>query len=130
MISDKLAFRNFSIGKKLFSGFVTLILIIICMTLFSVYSLDVIKENAAKTNMTNKVGSLLELARRNRLLYLQTGDEQMIKVNGDALNSMQLLVDNEDISHWQGDAKNKFETLTEKIKNYKLLRDIFFKDIL
>ncbi|WP_413722991.1 methyl-accepting chemotaxis protein [Sodalis sp. RH23] len=129
MFTGKLMFRSFSIGKKLFTGFIMLIVIIIGMSCYSIYSLDVIQRNAVRTNHTNKIGDLLELARRNRLLYMQTGDEQMIKANGEALSSMQVLIEKEDVSHWQGNAKNKYEILTEKIKHYKQLRDVFFANI-
>src|SRR5476649_1626446 len=126
MIIRKLVFRDFSIGKKLFTGFMSLIIIIIGMSLYSIYSLKVIDDNAKKTNMTNKIGDLVEISRRNRLLYMQTGDEKQMKVNGEAFNSMQSLLLQEESATWQGETKNKVETLVAKINNYKQVRDVFF----
>lgn len=88
---NNLAFRNFSIGKKLFSGFIILIILISGMSVYSIYSFKIIQANAEKTDVVNKIGHLLDIARRNRLLFQQTGDEQAMKSNGEAISNMQSL---------------------------------------
>ncbi|MDR3434401.1 MAG: methyl-accepting chemotaxis protein [Rouxiella aceris] len=126
MILNELMLRNFSIGKKLFFGFFALIIITSAVSLYSIYSLRVIKDLASQTAMTNKVGNLLDAARRNRLVYLYSGDEQAIKANGEALEEIQSLVQQGDNLAWQRDAANYFIDLKERIINYKRLRDVFY----
>ncbi|MBU9834659.1 HAMP domain-containing protein [Rahnella sp. L72c] len=122
---NNLAFGNFSIGKKLFSGFIVLIIIISGISLYSIYSFKIIQANAEKTEVVNKIGHLLDIARRNRLLFQQTGDEQAMKANGDAINNMQSLTQKEAGAPWQGQIKNKFDVLVERLNNYKQLRETF-----
>lgn len=88
---NNLVFRNFSIGKKLYSGFIILIILISGMSVYSIYSFKIIQANAEKTDVVNKIGHLLDIARRNRLLFQQTGDEQAMKANGEAISNMQSL---------------------------------------
>ncbi|NMP28146.1 HAMP domain-containing protein [Rahnella sp. SAP-1] len=125
MILNGLTLRNYSIGKKLFFGFFVLIIITSAVSLYSIYSLKIIRDQATQTALTNKVGNLLDAARRNRLVYLYTGNEQAIKANGDALEEIQSLVHQGDKLAWQGDAGKYFTTLKEKLVIYKQLRDIF-----
>lgn len=125
MMFNTLVFRNFSIGKKLFSGFIVLIFIITGMSLYSIYSLKAIQDNAEKTDVVNKIGHLLDIARRNRLLYQQTGDEKAMKANGEAITSMQSLIQQYRGAYWKGQAKTQFDILAEKVNSYKTLREIF-----
>lgn len=123
----KLAFSNLSIGRKLFSGFITLIIITTAMSVYSIYSLKVIKDNAAKTEISNQIGRLLESAKRDRLTYMLNGDEQAMKANGEAIGKMQVIVQQQSSAGWKGDTRNKFETLAETIDNFKQLRDVYYE---
>lgn len=125
MMLNTLAFRNFSIGKKLFSGFMVLIIIITGTSLYSIYSLKVIQDNAEKTEVANKIGHLLDIARRNRLLYQQTGDEQTMKANGEAISSMHSLLQQYRGADWKEQAKIQFDILAENVNSYKQLRETF-----
>lgn len=122
----QLAFSNLSIGRKLFSGFITLIIITTAMSVYSIYSLKAIKDNAAKTEISNQIGRLLESAKRNRLTYMLNGDEQAMKANGENIDNMQVIVQQQSSTDWKGDTKNKFETLAETIDNFKQLRDVYY----
>lgn len=115
-------FNDFSIGKKLFSGFLTLILITIGMSLFSVYSLKLIESNAMKTSITNRVGDLLDVARRNRLVYMQNGDERVMEKNGKAIQEMKVLLQESKRFKWKGDNEKNFQNLIESVDNYSVLR--------
>ncbi|TPG60778.1 HAMP domain-containing protein [Ewingella americana] len=127
MIFAKLAFSNLSIGKKLFSGFITLIVITTAVSAYSIYSLKAINDNAAKTEISNQIGRLLEVAKRNRLTYMLNGDEQAMKANGEAIGSMQVLVQQQSSADWKGDTKDKLGALAEIIDNFKQLRDVYYE---
>ncbi|GAB2950818.1 methyl-accepting chemotaxis protein [Hafnia psychrotolerans] len=127
MIFGKLSFSNLSIGKKLFSGFITLIVITTAMSAYSIYSLKAIKDNAAKTEISNQIGRLLETAKRNRLTYMINGDEQAMKANGENIDNMQVIVQQQSSTDWKGDTKNKFETLAETIDSFQQLRDVYYE---
>lgn len=119
-----MAFNNLSIGKKLFLGFILLIIISVGISSYSILSLKKIKENAEKTDLVHKIGALLDVARRNRLLYQQTGNEQNMKLNAEAINSMQALTQQIGTG-WEGIEKNKLDILIEKVNTYKQLRTDF-----
>lgn len=127
MIFSKLAFSNLSIGKKLFSGFITLIVITTAMSAYSIYSLKTIKDNASKTEISNQIGRLLETAKRNRLTYMLNGDEQAMKANGEAIGSMQVIVQQQRSADWKGDTKDKLDALAETIDNFKQLRNVYYE---
>ncbi|MBD8167182.1 methyl-accepting chemotaxis protein [Erwinia persicina] len=125
MITRAFDFNNYSIGKKLFSGFILLIAIIIGISGYSISSLKSIERNSIKTQITNDIGNLLDTARRNRLLYMHTGDEQKMKENGEAIQSMQALHSEAGRYNWRGDTKAHFEQLGGLIRTYSQLRTTF-----
>ncbi|MEN5015107.1 methyl-accepting chemotaxis protein [Erwinia sp. Eh17-17] len=122
MITHAFNFNDFSIRKKLFSGFIILIAIITGVSGYGIYSLKSIERNSVKTAITNDIGNLLDIARRNRLLYLQSADEQKMKENGAAIVSMQTLYQNATKFNWRGDTKQYFTRLGENIDRYSKTR--------
>ncbi|MBU9810054.1 hypothetical protein J1781_12375 [Rahnella sp. C60] len=95
------------------------------MSVYNIYSFKVLADNADKISMTNKVGDLLDVARRNQIVYMQNGDEKTMEANGDAIQTMQALLKEADNFTWTGNAKTNFDLLSESIKNYSQLRAIF-----
>ena len=111
MITQVFNFNNYSIGKKLFSGFIILIAIISGISWYTISSLQSIERNSVKTAITNDIGDLLDTARRNRLLYMQTADEQKMKANGEAITSMQALIKEASTYNWRGETNTIFAQL-------------------
>jgi len=111
-----LKFNDFSIGKKLFSGFILLICIIIGISGYGIYALKTIEHNSIKTTLTNDIGNQLDAARQNRLIYMHTGDDEKMKANGDAIKSMQTLIKDASQFTWRGEAQKQFEQLSANIE--------------
>ncbi|TDS99854.1 methyl-accepting chemotaxis protein [Erwinia rhapontici] len=121
-----LKFNDFSIGKKLFSGFILLICIIIGISGYGIYALKTIEHNSIKTTLTNDIGNQLDAARQNRLIYMHTGDDEKMKANGDAIQSMQTLIKDASQFTWRGEAQKQFEQLSANIERYSELRTDYY----
>ena len=127
MIAQVFNFNDFSIRKKLFSGFIILIAIISGISWYTISSLQSIERNSVKTAITNDIGDLLDTARRNRLLYMQTGDDQKMKANGEAITSMQALIKEANTFNWRGDTKELFGQLGTNVNHYSDTRTFYYK---
>lgn len=118
--------KNLSIGKKLFSGFILLIIIIVFTSLFSVNSLKNIDNSALKTTSANKIGNLLDSAIRDRMTFMYTGDVKAIEKNGEAIKQMQEIIHQDGNLDWSGNTQTIFNAMTKDVNDYSVLRDMFF----
>ncbi|MDR3432756.1 MAG: methyl-accepting chemotaxis protein [Rouxiella aceris] len=118
--------KNLSIGKKLFSGFILLIIIIVFTSLFSVNSLKNIDNSALKTTSANKIGNLLDSAIRDRMTFMYTGDVKAIEKNGAAIKQMQEIIHQDANLDWSGNTQEIFSAMTKDVNDYSVLRDLFF----
>ncbi len=119
-------FNDLPIGKKLFSGFILLIIIIVFISGFGIWKLKTIERNSIKTSLTNNIGNLLDAARQNRLVYMHTGDEKKMRENGDAIQSMHELINNASMFTWYGKTQQQIEQLGIDIQRYDQLRTDFY----
>lgn len=119
-------FNDLSIGKKLFSGFILLIIIIAFISGFGIWKLKTIERNSIKTSLTNNIGNLLDNARQNRLVYMHTGDEKKMKENGSAIQSMHMLINNASKFTWYGQTQQQVEQLGIDIQRYDQLREDYY----
>ncbi len=119
-------FNDLSIGKKLFSGFTLLIIIMIAISGFGIYELKALEHNSVKALLTNNIVNRLDAARQKRLIYMHTGDDQKMKENGEDIQSMRSLLKEASKFTWHDDTRKKLEQLSSDIERYDRLRTDYY----
>ncbi|GLR07511.1 methyl-accepting chemotaxis protein I (serine chemoreceptor protein) [Mixta theicola] len=118
-------FNNWSVGKKLTSGFILVLLITVGIAGVGIKSFANIQADTQKQQIVVKMVQQLNLARLHRTLYQYTGDSRYGDENTRALQQLQLLGQSLYQFSWHPEGKAKLDMMKQEIERYLAQRDSF-----
>lgn len=117
--------KNLSVAAKLFGGFAILIVISIISSLISIQQSDTIREHALKGKLISEISDDLNTARRARLTFQLSHDENALQANKVAIEKMKQKTVIGETFTWNNEARVLFDSLKETIPIYTDARDTF-----
>jgi Methyl-accepting chemotaxis protein len=118
-------FLNMKIGKKLASGFIAVIALMLVILLASIIGLKNIQDKVVKGSMSVQLINRLFDTRLNRTYYQYTGDDKYLRKNGEAVNQMvNVLADLKTLS-WSGEGRKALQRTENAVNNYLADREPF-----
>ncbi|URQ60844.1 methyl-accepting chemotaxis protein [Pantoea alhagi] len=118
-------FNNVSVGKKLTSGFILVLLIMVGIAGAGIKGFDNIQTDAQKQQIIVNMVQQLNVARLNRTLYQYTGESRYSTENTQALQQVKQLGQSLYQFSWHPEGKAKLDMMTQVIESYLTQRDSF-----
>ena len=118
-------FNNWSVGKKLTSGFILVLLITVGIAAAGIKGFANIRTDTQKQQIVVQMVQALNQGRLNRTLYQYTGESRYSDENARALQQLQQLGQSLYQFNWHPEGKAKLDTVKQGIEGYLAQREIF-----
>ncbi|MDU4092499.1 MAG: methyl-accepting chemotaxis protein [Pantoea sp.] len=118
-------FNNWSVGKKLTSGFILVLLIMVGIAGAGIKGFANIQADAQKQQIVVNMVQALNQARLNRTLYQYTGDSRYGDENAQALQQLQQLGQSLYQFSWHSAGQEKLDTVKQATDHYLAQRKTF-----
>ena len=118
-------FNNWSVGKKLASGFILVLLITVGIAAAGISGFATIRTDTQKQQIVVQMVQALNKGRLNRTLYQYTGISSYSEENARALQQLQQLGQSLYQFSWRPEGKAKLESVRQGIERYLAQRDTF-----
>ena len=122
-------FNNWSVGKKLTSGFMLVLLITVGIAAAGIKGFANVRTDTQKQQIVVQMVQALNQGRLNRTLYQYTGESRYSEENARALQQLQQLGQSLYQFSWHPEGQAKLDTVKQGIGYYLAQRDTFVNTV-
>nr|WP_234015238.1 MCP four helix bundle domain-containing protein [Cronobacter dublinensis] len=121
--------NNLSVGKKLTSGFIIVLCIMLLIAGAGIYGFRQVDENARKETLTVSIVTSLNEARINRTLFQLTGDEKYAGLNANALRQVETELASLSQFNMDTEGRTRFAAMETNLQSYLKVRDTYIQTL-
>ncbi|WP_316351661.1 methyl-accepting chemotaxis protein [Cronobacter dublinensis] len=121
--------NNLSVGKKLTSGFIIVLCIMLLIAGAGIYGFRQVDENARKETLTVSIVTALNEARINRTLFQLTSDEKYAELNANALRQVESQLASLSLFNMDTEGRTRFAAMQTNLQTYLKVRDKYIQTL-
>ena len=121
--------NNLSVGKKLTSGFIIVLCIMLLIAGAGIYGFRQVDENARKETLTVSIVTALNEARINRTIFQLTGEEKYAELNASALRQVGEQLASLSQFNMDTEGRARFAAMQTNLQTYLGVRDKYIQTL-